>query len=151
MQTLFLHMTPTLWQCVVFGILGICGEVLFTAGETLARTRSPRLMGFSFVWMFPIYGLIPLLFPHLQSLIAALPWGLRGVIYMLAIYTVEYTTGALLKRLIGQHAWHYTSRYNLHGHIQLFPHAPTWFVVGLLVERYFDRVSALSGWLAQHM
>lgn len=139
----------TIWLFLVFGILGVFGEVLFTAGETLIKKRSLRLQGFSFVWMFPIYGLLAFLFEPISNLVAGAHWSFRGIIYMLGIYLVEYLSGAGLKKLIRQHVWHYIGKYNLHGHIQL-AHAPVWFIVGLLVEYFYDDLALLSYAIAQH-
>lgn len=131
------------WLFILFGILGIFGEVLFTAITDLVKKRSLRLQGFSFIWMFPIYGLIALLFEPVANLVAGLPWIVRGLVYMFAIYLVEYVSGALLKKLTGGHIWQYTGKYNLHGHIQL-AHAPVWFCIGLLIERYYDHLAMIS-------
>ena len=72
---------------------------------------------------------------------------MRGLVYMFGIYIVEYITGAALKKLTGGHIWQYTGKYNLHGQIQL-AHAPVWFIIGLVVERYYDTMVSLSHWLA---
>lgn len=145
-----MSMTPTLWLFIVFGVLGVFGEVVFTSAEGLIKTRRWRLNGESYVWMFPIYGLIAFLFEPLNQQIAGWSWFLRGLAYMSAIYIVEYICGALLKKLTGGHVWNYTSRFNLHGHIQLWPHAPAWFLVGLLIERYYNDMEQMSLWLSLH-
>jgi len=146
---LAMMVSPQLWLFIVFGILGIFGEVLFTGLEQLIKTRRWRLNGQSYIWMFPIYGLIAFLFDPLNQLIAGLGWVARGFFYMVAIYVIEYVTGALLTKLTGAHIWQYTGKYNLHGQIQL-AHAPVWFVIGLLLEKYYNDVEQLSLWLAMH-
>jgi uncharacterized membrane protein len=142
-------LSPSLWLFIVFGVLGIFGEVIFTALAGLLKTRRWRLNGESYIWMFPIYGLIAFLFDPLNQQIAGLSWIARGLIYMLAIYVVEYVTGSLLTKLTGGHIWQYTGRFNLHGQIQL-AHAPVWFVVGLVVEKYYNDMEQLALWLSLH-
>ena len=142
-------LSPTIWLFIVFGILGVFGEVIFTALGNLLKTRKMRLNGESYIWMFPIYGLIAFLFPPFNQLIAGWSWIARGCAYMVAIYVVEYMTGTFLTKLIGSHIWHYTGKYNLHGQIQLV-HAPVWFIVGLLVEKYYNDMEQLSLWLGMH-
>ncbi len=142
-------LSPTIWLFIVFGVLGICGEVLFTGGQYLIQKRQWRLEGHSYIWMFPIYGLLAFLFDPVNQMVAGAPWFVRGFIYMVAIYIVEYVTGALLTKLTGAHIWQYTGKYNLHGQIQL-AHAPVWFIIGLLVERYYNDVEQLVLWLSLH-
>ncbi len=142
-------LSPHIWLFIVFGILGVFGEVIFTGLESLIKTRKLRLQGHSYLWMFPIYGLIAFVFDPLSQQIAPLSWVARGLIYMIAIYIVEYATGALLTKLTGAHIWQYTGRFQLHGQIQL-AHAPVWFVIGLLIERYYNDVEQLALWLTMH-
>ena len=135
------------WLFIVFGILGVFGEVVYTSLKSLVKERSLRLQGKSYLWMFPIYGLIALLFGPVHQFMSGWAWPLRGLGYMIVIYAVEYVAGELLKRLTGDYIWHYQGRYNLHGHIKL-THAPVWFAVGLLVERYYDSMLRLSQYLS---
>jgi uncharacterized membrane protein len=100
--------------------------------------------------MIPIYGLIAFLFQPLYQMVGSSPWWVRGFVYMVVIYIVEYLSGTLLTKLTGGHIWKYTSKYNLHGQIQLWPHAPVWFGVGLLVEHYYNSVEELALWLSLH-
>lgn len=140
-------MSPTAWAFILFGILGIFGEVVFTAIQSIFKTRRLRLQGISFLWMFPIYGLLAVLFPPISGAISHTPMILRGLIYMLGIYVVEYVTGATLTALTGGHIWQYTDRFNFKGQITLL-HAPVWFGVGLAVERYYPWVERVSRFLA---
>ena len=142
-------LSPKIWLFIVFGIVCIFGEIIFTGAQSLIYTRKWRLQGHSYIWMFPIYGLIAFLFDPLNQMIADMSWVVRGLVYMLAIYTVEYIAGALITKLTGVHIWQYTGKYNLHGQIQL-AHAPVWFVVGLIVETYYNDVEQLALWLSLH-
>lgn len=140
---------PNLWLFLLFGMLGMVGEVVFSAISSLIRQQSWKLEGHSYLWMLPIYGLIAFLFPLVNGLVASWPWWGRGLSYMVVIFVVEYISGALLKKITRGPVWHYTGRFNLHGHIQL-TYAPVWFAVGLLVERYFNDMEQLCLWLAMH-
>lgn len=142
-------LTPKLWLFIVFGILGIFGEVLFTGIMGLIKTRKWRLNGESFIWMFPIYGLIAFLFVPLYQQIAGLTWFFRGLVYLIAIWVAEYITGTFLTKLTGGHIWQYTGKFQLHGQIH-FLYAPVWFTIGLLVEKYYNDLEQLGLWLAIH-
>lgn len=139
--------SPATWRFVIFGILGITGEVFFTAILNLFQTRRLRLYGFSFIWMFPLYGLLAFLFLPLFHQIAHYSLIIRGLIYMVGIYAVEYVTGTLLTALTGGHIWRYEDRLNYKGQITLF-YAPVWFVTGLLVEKYYFWIDKVSRILA---
>jgi len=123
------------------------GEVIFTALQDLWRTRRFRLHGYSFIWMFPIYGLLAILFPFVSRGVAGLPWPVRGLSYMLGIYLIEYVSGSLLTMLTGSHIWQYKGRWTLQGQVNLL-YAPVWFAIGLLVEPYYPWVEGLSRFLA---
>lgn len=140
-------MTSTTCRFILFGIVGIFGEVFFTAFQSIFKTRRLRLQGFSFIWMFPIYGLLAFLFPPLYGAISHYAWPLRGLIYMAGIYLVEYLSGTILTAVTGGHIWQYTGRFNYKGQITLL-HAPVWFAVGLIVEKYYPWVEKVSWLLA---
>ena len=124
------------------GITGWCLEVIFTSVESILN-HDWRLMGRTSLLMFPFYGCGALLGP-LGSL--ADRWigesELRvtdrmirhGMIYMVLIFTAEYTSGSFL-RARGICPWDYTGKSaNVDGLIRL-DFAPLWFGVGLLFEQ----------------
>lgn len=123
------------------------GEVVFTSLQSIFKTRRLRLQGFSFLWMFPIYGLLAFCFLPLYHLIDHLSWVLRGIVYMIGIYAIEYISGTVLTALTGGHIWRYEDRFNYKGQITLL-HAPVWFGVGLIVEKYYFWIERLSRFLA---
>jgi uncharacterized membrane protein len=89
------------------------------------------------IWMFPIYGLAACLSPictKLQKRNALL----RGGVYAFLIYTIEYTTGVILKKYRAC-PWDYSkSKFNIKGVIR-FDYAPAWFLTGLIFEKILDR------------
>jgi uncharacterized membrane protein len=140
-------MSSKLWLFILFGVLGIFGEVVFTAILDIFKHRRLRLHGFSFLWMFPIYGLLAFCFEPAANAIRDFPWVVRGLIYMTGIYLVEFITGTVLTALTGAHIWQYTDRWNYKGQITLL-YVPVWFSVGLLVERYYPWAEKVSRLLA---
>lgn len=146
---------------VLYGLVGWCAEILWTAsydavagttrapGDTVARrplTRSERrrLVGRTYLWMFPIYGSAALLFEPVHEAVRALPWAARGGLYMLGLFAVEYVAGWALRRATGACPWDYSyARTSVHGYIRL-DYAPVWFVFGLVLERVHDVAVAVE-------
>jgi uncharacterized membrane protein len=160
-----------LLRFVAYGLVGWCAEIVWTAGydalsgQSAARPgqaarlrleRHERLMlvGRTYLWMLPIYGLAALLFEPVHDALRPLPWPARGALYAAGIFAVEYAAGYLLRRAIGRCPWDYSyARASVHGYIRL-DYAPVWFVFGLALERVHDVLSAveapLGAALARH-
>lgn len=116
-------------QC---GMLGWCIEVFWTGLQSFVK-RDPKLMGFSSLRMFPIYGMASFIAP-LSFILRKFKTITRGIIYMLGIFTVEYTSGMYLKKR-GRCPWDYSSsRFHINGVIRL-DYAPLWFFTGLFYEK----------------
>lgn len=125
---------------ILYGAFGWCTEIVWTAfhdaGGKIIAGESPnsRLIGRTYLWMFPIYGFGGLLFEVAFSLISGWPWVLRGFIYMVGCFAIEYASGWLIQRLTGTVPWDYTqSRWGVHGLIRL-DYAPAWFCFGFILE-----------------
>lgn len=132
-------MIDALTGCYLLASVGVGLEVAFTAVAQVRGSDGLRLTGHSYLWMFPIYGLAyplyALTWPHLQDQV----WPLRGCLYVLAFFTVEYVAGAFLRLVLGQCPWeegYRVARWGVHGLIRL-DYAPAWFVVSLLFERIY--------------
>jgi hypothetical protein len=82
-----------------YGLLGWTSEIVFTGLDSLVR-GDLRLIGFTNLWMFLIYGLA-VFFEPLHALIAKWPWPLRGLFWMLLIYGGEYLSGLDLLNKLG--------------------------------------------------
>ena len=123
------------------GVAGWCLEVMFTAAESLAG-GDWKLMGRTSLIMFPIYGLGALLEPIGRLADRWIGDGdirpadravRHGMLYMVLIFLVEYTTGAWLTTR-GICPWDYSGRHsNVNGLIRL-DFAPLWFGTGLLFK-----------------
>ena len=123
------------------GVAGWCLEVMFTAAESLAG-GDWKLMGRTFPDHVSIYGLGALLEPIGRLADRWIGDGdirpadravRHGMLYMVLIFLVEYTTGAWLTTR-GICPWDYSGRHsNVNGLIRL-DFAPLWFGTGLLFE-----------------
>jgi uncharacterized membrane protein len=113
-------------------------EVFFTGLSSL-RKRNVRLTGHSYLWMFPIYGLAYPLFHWLWPVVGEWPLVVRGLLYVVIFFALEYTSGWLLRRLVGVCPWeegYRAARCGVHGLIRL-DYAPVWVAVVLLFERIY--------------
>lgn len=124
-----------LTRFIIYGLLGWNMEVFWT-GLMSGLNGNPRLVAHTYLWMFPIYGLAVLLEP-LHERIRFLHWYLRGMIWVLVIWTVEFITGGLLRISVGTSPWIYRDGWQVYGLIRL-DMAPLWFIAGLFFERIHD-------------
>lgn len=127
----------------IYGLLGWIAEIVFT-GTSSILSGSPRLLGYTYLWMFPIYGMAVLLEP-VHEWIRFSPWIIRGFIWAGIIFIIEYLSGWALAALIGICPWDYTNRtpYSMDGFIRL-DFLPVWFLAGLLFERLHDYIIMLQ-------
>lgn len=131
---------------VLYGLLGWCVEILWTAvtDRLTGRQRDWRLLGRTSLWMFPIYGLAAPLFEPVHDFLRPFHWFMRGVLYLFGIWAIEYATGWLLRRLTGKCPWDYSHlRGHLHGLIA-WEYGPVWFLFGLGLERVHDFLLRLT-------
>lgn len=125
-------------QFLIFGTMGMVAEVVFTSIKRLFTERVYELKGETSIWMFPIYGLIAFFYPPIFYRINSFPWFVRGMIYMLMFYIIEYVSGYVLRKL-KVCPWEYPGKYSLNGLIY-FPYAPIWFFAGLGIEKIYPVV-----------
>lgn len=115
------------------GLIGWSAELFFTCFHNLAATNDKRLIGQTSLLMFPIYGfgaLIPVISRYLKKLGLLL----RGTVYAVLIFAMEYVSGSIL-RLFHACPWDYSqSRFHINGLIRL-DFFPFWFLLGLLFEQ----------------
>jgi len=123
------------------GLMGWCLEIFWTGLGSLRR-RQPKLIGHSSFWMFPIYGLASLFGPLSRILKNVNIW-IRGSLYALCIFLVEFISGSLLKKY-NLCPWDYSkARLNYKGVIRL-DFFPLWFLTGLMYEQILKRPAAKS-------
>jgi len=93
----------------IYGLLGWCREVVWTAVTEKAWGNQGdwRLVGHTYLWMFPIYGLLAPLGEPLHNVLRTQLWLWRGLAYLVGIWGTEYVTGWLLAKLTGKCPWDY--------------------------------------------
>ncbi|MBO8168995.1 MAG: hypothetical protein H0Z35_07420 [Thermoanaerobacteraceae bacterium] len=136
-----------MWQrFAIYGMLGWITEIIWTGLGSLVK-GDWNLTGYSYLWMFPIYGLA-VFFEPIHDAMRRYPWYFRGLVWLAGIWLVEYVTGWAIEMLVGRVPWDYTAKtaYHIKGLIRL-DYAPVWFGAGLLFEKlhdYLDRVRIIK-------
>lgn len=117
---------------LICGGIGWCMEIFWTGIHCLPQ-KDFTLMGYSSIWMFPIYGMAAVIGP-VSKYLKELSVLHRGSIYTMGIYFMEFTTGSLLTKL-QICPWDYSQApFNYKGLIR-FDYAPLWFAAGLFFEK----------------
>lgn len=138
-----------LFLFVAFGCVGITTEIFFTAitnninAVQAGEAINWRLLGQSYIWMFPIYGLAGLAWPVIYPRISNLNVFFRACIYAIGILAVEFITGWLLDITTGRCPWEYTTGWHIMGYIRL-DFFPLWAGFGFMVERIFLLLNRLA-------
>jgi hypothetical protein len=80
-----------------YGLLGLCFAVVWSAVTEKAwgKQRDWRLVGHTYLWMFPIYGLLAPLGEPVHNFLRPHFWLLWGLVYLIGIWLVEFLTGWL--------------------------------------------------------
>lgn len=127
---------------ILYGLIGWCVEVFWTglgslfSGDLMLQSKTS-------IWMFPIYGLAIFLEPvheriRLWSIFA------RGGVYGVLILLIEFSTGMLLRLLLGACPWDYSnSPLSVYGVIRL-DYFIVWSFAGLLFERVHDELDKIA-------
>lgn len=129
-------MLPLWLRFGLYGCLGWSAEIVWTA--ITSSERNKELRGHSYLWMFPIYGLLALLYDPFHHLVSHFHLPLRGTLYGACFLLVEYMTAWLLEIALGCVPWDYRRsapghRWNVKGYIRL-DYLPVWALAGLLLE-----------------
>lgn len=130
------------FDMMLFGVLGLGLEVLFTGLLDARNDTRHHLMGYSSMWYFPLYTLPPLVLDAMGGLVLPLPIIVRGLIYTMVIFFIEYVGMFLLRKLLGaspSEASYRQCRWNVHGLIRL-DYAPAMFLMGLFFEFVYRRL-----------
>ncbi len=116
----------------IYGILGWGIEVFWTGLGSLI-SGNLRLESFTNLWMFFVYGSAVFLEP-IHDIMAKWRWPVRGILWVVIIWGIEYASGMILKSLLGLYPWYYDGPFAFDNLIRI-DYAPAWFVAGLLFER----------------
>lgn len=129
---------------VLYGLGGWCGEVVWTALTEQIPQRDWRLAGHTYLWMFPIYGLIAPLYEPVHNAIRHYPWPLRALIWSLGFTAIELGSGWLIARLTGRCPWDYSRRrWAINSYIR-WDYFPVWALIGLALEPAHDFLVAIT-------
>ncbi|WBW96757.1 putative ABC transporter permease [Oceanirhabdus sp. W0125-5] len=127
---------------IIYGLVGWCAEVIWNGVRSLIAGDF-LLVGWTSMWMFPIYGLMIFLEP-IHNRIRNFPLIIRGGIYTVLIFFVEFLTGLVLSIILGTCPWDYTdSPLSVCGVIRL-DFIPVWFIGGLLFEKLHDILESIN-------
>jgi len=127
----------THWLLLV--AVGLAFEVVFTASLDFLETRDRRLLGYTYLWMIPVYMIVYPACWWLYPKVAAWPWLARGLFYTALIFAVEYASGWLIRKAVGKCPWedgYYKARWGVHGLIRL-DFTPAWVAASLVYEWVF--------------
>lgn len=128
----------------LYGLGGWCGEIIFTALTDSLPNRDWRLTGTSYLWMFPIYGLLAPLYEPAHDLIRDIPLVGRAVIWSLGFTLVELVSGWLIARFTGRCPWDYSEkRFAINAYIR-WDFFPVWAIIGLALEPVHDLLVRLT-------
>ena len=127
---------------IIYGLIGWCMEIVWTGLNSFLK-GDVKLTGRTYIWMFFIYGLAVFFEPVLQR-ISHLNIILRGGLYATIIFTVEYLTGWVLKKVLGVCPWDYSKCIFSVGGLIRLDYAPAWFVAGLLFEQVYYGLERIS-------
>lgn len=121
----------------IYGILGWGMEVFWTGLGSLI-VGDMGLGGFTNLWMFFIYGAAVFLEP-IHDIMMRWKWPVRGLLWVVIIWGIEYTSGIILKSLLGLYPWLYQGSFAYQGIIR-FDYAPAWFLAGFLFEKVHNKL-----------
>lgn len=159
-------------RMIIYGCLAYVGETFFTGIMDLIAPKflcswnvhgnqkptqevpqwrdllDKRLVGYSFLWMAPVYALLVFIEPltyYLQDLHLIT----RGCIYAIIIMIVEYLFGALLKAFTGKCPWDYSYHpLSIRGYTR-WDFFFVWFIASLGVEAIVPKFIWLTPYIKQ--
>jgi len=82
---------------MIYGLLGWCLEVFWTGAGSMLK-GDVKLTSQTYIWMFFIYGSALFLEP-IHDIIKRWRWPIRGFLWVVIIWGIEYTSGFFLKTI----------------------------------------------------
>jgi len=126
---------------LLYGIVGWSIEIIWTGLFSLISGNF-TLQAYTSLWMFFIYGCAIFMEP-LHDIIRGWNVILRGIIWVVIIWGIEYSTGKILFGILHVYPWQYFGKFAIEGVVRL-DYAPAWFVAGLLFERVHATLDRLK-------
>lgn len=118
---------------IFYGIMGWAMEIIWTGAFSLLR-GNPKMEGYTSLWMFFIYGSAVFILEPVHNIIQGWSWPVRGTLWVIIIWGMEYVSGAAITLLVGVCPWFYTGPFAVDNLIRL-DFAPAWFAAGLIFEQ----------------
>lgn len=134
----------------IYGMLGWCAEIVFTAVEGKLAGRNWLLTGYTTLWAFPMYGSAAFLFEPLHDALRSQLFIIRAVVYLIGFWAVEYAGGWLVWKITGIKPWDYSDARggSLNGLIR-WNFVFVWPLVGLALEPIHDFLIRITPLLLQ--
>ncbi|AUG58374.1 putative ABC transporter permease [Acetivibrio saccincola] len=117
---------------IIYGVIGWSIEIVWTGLHSLIF-GDIVMQAYTNLWMFFIYGCAIFLEP-LHDIMKEWRWVFRGVLWVVIIWGIEYTSGTILLNLLGRYPWYYSGKFAIDNLVRI-DYAPAWFVAGLFFER----------------
>lgn len=117
---------------IIYGVIGWSIEIVWTGLHSLIF-GDIVMQAYTNLWMFFIYGCAIFLEP-LHDIMKEWRWVFRGVLWVVIIWGIEYTSGTILVNLLGRYPWYYSGKFAIDNLVRI-DYAPAWFVAGLFFER----------------
>jgi hypothetical protein len=127
-------------RLAAYGAVGWIIEILMTGTSSALLHRDRYARANTTLWMLPIYGAGGLVLEPLSFRLhrRRWPWPLRALAYVPVIYGLEYSSGWLLRRLLGRCPWDYgVGRWRFSGLVRA-DYMPLWYLVACLFEPLRD-------------
>jgi len=119
----------------IYGLHGFFMEICFTAVWELVENGNAHLHGITSIYAFFIYALCCMVIEWLRfALYDKTHLLVRGLIYMITIYVLEFSSGLLLRQF-NACPWDYEPYFQGHfmGLVTL-EYAPMWYACGVFAE-----------------
>lgn len=122
-------------RAAVLACVGVAAEVVFTA--FMEPQGGKRLIGYSYVWMFPVYALLYPGMLLLKPYVGGWAWPVRASFYAAAIMFFELLTGLVLRAALGEAPWEANYRGKRWAVLSLvrLDYFPAWAAGALIFER----------------
>lgn len=131
---------------VLYGLLGWCAEIVWTALFDFHAHRDWRLAGVTYLWMFPIYGSIAFLYEPLHGAMRSWPLVVRALVWSIGFTAVEWASGFAIEQATGRCPWDYQAagaRFAINPYVR-WDYFPLWAAVGLALEPVHDLLLRLT-------
>lgn len=126
---------------LIYGLFGWSIEIIWT-GLSSMISGNIKLEAFTSLWMFFIYGLAVFLEP-IHHVIEKWSWIIRGVLWVVIIWGIEYTSGFIFTQVLGIYPWFYSGQFSIDGLVRL-DYGPAWFIAGFVFERIHRTLDAYN-------